>query len=110
MIQNTLTELEARLRQAEAIKPETKAELLYLLGTLRAEVDDLAKTHSEHAESIAAFTTVSAHEAIRDQRNPHLVKLSLEGLAESVGGFEESHPKLVEAVNRICVTLSNLGI
>ena len=110
MIQNTLAEIEARLRQAESVKPETRTELLNLLRTLRSEVGALAETHSEQAESIAGFTTVSAHEAIRDEKNPELVDLSLKGLASSVTGFEESHPKLVEVVNRICTTLANLGI
>jgi len=36
--------------------------------------------------------------------------LSLEGLSSSVEGFEKSHPKLVQIVNAISNTLSNLGI
>ena len=75
MIQNTLAEIEARLRQAESVKPETRDELLNLLGTLRSEMGALAKTHSEQAESIAGFTTVSAHEATRGEKNPELVDL-----------------------------------
>jgi hypothetical protein len=110
MIQNTLAEIEARLRQADSVKPTTRAELLDLLATLRSEVGSLSQTHSEQAKSIAGFTTVSAHEATRDKKNPELVDLSLKGLASSVAGFEKSHPKLVEVVNRICTTLANLGI
>ena len=110
MIQNTLSEIEARLRQAEAVRPETRTELLNLLATLRSEVSALSKTHSEQAESIAGFTTLSTHEAIRDEKNHELADLSLKGLASSVAGFEESHPKLVDVVNRICTTLANLGI
>jgi hypothetical protein len=34
----------------------------------------------------------------------------LRGLQSSAEGFEKSHPKLVEIVNRISSTLSNLGI
>jgi hypothetical protein len=34
----------------------------------------------------------------------------LAGLSASVEGFEKSHPKLVEIVNRICTALSGLGI
>jgi hypothetical protein len=110
MIQNTLAEIEERLRRAESVNPETRGELLNLLATLRSEVGALARTHAEQAESIAGFTTVSAHEAIRDEKNPELASLSLKGLASSVAGFEESHPKLVEVVNRICNTLASLGI
>jgi hypothetical protein len=110
MIQNTITELEARIQRAEAIKPESRAELLNLLGTLRSEIAALPDTRDEDAQSIAGFTTVSAHEALRENRNPQLLELSLDGLASSVNQFEESHPALVQIVNRICQTLANLGI
>ena len=46
----------------------------------------------------------------REERDPALVETSLKDLSQSVAGFEESHPKLVQAVNSICTTLSNLGI
>jgi hypothetical protein len=110
MIEDTIAELEARLQKTGAVQPENKAELLNLLRTLRAEIASLSKTHSEDAESIAAFTTVSTREAIRENKNPELMKLSREGLASSVRTFEESHPALVQIVNRICETLANLGI
>lgn len=110
MIQNTLAEIEARLKHVDSVEDGNKAELLMLLSILKSEVAELSRTHGEHAQSIAGFTTVSAHEATRDERNPELLKLSLDGLACSVAGFEKSHPKLVEIVNQICVTLSNSGI
>src|SRR5262245_43604240 len=110
MIHDTIGKLEERLRTSEAIKSENKAELLQLLATLKAEVSTLSHTDSEQAQSIAGFTAVSAHEATRARRDPELVELSLRGLSSSVEGFEESHPKLVQVVNSICTTLSNLGI
>jgi hypothetical protein len=110
MIEDTIKELEGRIEKADAVKPESKAELLRLLGTLRSEIADLSATHGEDAESIAGFTSVSAHEAMREKKNPELMKLSLTGLSSSVGEFEESHPGLVQIVNRICETLANIGI
>jgi hypothetical protein len=110
MIQDTIGKIEERLRRSEAVKDENKAELIQLLATLKAEVSALAQTHSDQAQSIAGFTAVSAHEATRTQRDPQLVELSIRGLSSSVEGFEESHPKLVQVVNSICTTLSNLGI
>jgi hypothetical protein len=110
MIQDTIAELEARIQTAESVKPESRAELLHLLSTLRDEIGRLSQTHDEDAESIARFTTVSAHEALREKRNPELMQLSLDGLSSSVGHFEKSHPNLVQIVNRICETLANLGI
>ena len=110
MIEDTIGKIEARIQGAEAIKEERRQELLQLLGTLKSEVAELSKTHEEQAQSIAGFTEVSTHEATRAEQNPELLKLSLEGLGSSVQGFEESHPRLVQIVNAISSTLSNLGI
>lgn len=109
MIQDTISKIETRIGQS-AVRDDSKVELLTLLGTLKSEVAELSKTHGEAAQSIAGFTEVSAHEATREAPNPELVKHSLDGLSASVGGFEKSHPQLVAIVNRICTTLSNLGI
>ena len=110
MIDETVGKIEEKIRQANSISDPNKAELLELFGTLKSEVAQLAQTHGEAARSIAGFTEVSAHEATRAGKNPKLLRVSLEGLAVSVDGFEQSHPRLVEIVNRICVTLSNLGV
>ena len=110
MIHETIGKIEERLRKAEAVNDGSKAELLSLLATLKAEISNLSRTDADKAQSIAGFTAVSAHEATREKKNPELVELSLKGLSSSVEGFEQSHPKLVQAVNSICTTLSNLGI
>ncbi len=110
MIQETITQIEARIKKAKSLNEEKKRELLNLLSTLKTEVSELSKTHAEHTESITGFTEISIHEAIREEKNPQLLKLSLQGLSTSVEGFENSHPKLVGIVNSICNTLSNIGI
>lgn len=110
MIEDTIGKIESRIQSAEAIKDDRRQELLELLGTLKAEVAKLSETHGEQAESIAGFTELSAHEATRAEQNPQLLKLSLQGLGSSVEGFEKSHPQLVQIVNAISNTLSNLGI
>ena len=110
MIEDTIGKIEARVESADSIKEERRRELLQLLGTLKAEVAQLSRTHGEQAESIAGFTELSAHEATRAQQNPRLLKLSLQGLSSSVEGFEESHPRLAQIVNAISSTLSNIGI
>ena len=61
--------------------------------------------HSSEGQAYEAL-----YNLIRYEKNPELLKLALEGLASSVEGFEESHPHLVQIVNSICNTLSNLGI
>ncbi|HTV76250.1 MAG TPA: DUF4404 family protein [Candidatus Baltobacteraceae bacterium] len=110
MIEQTIGEIEAKIRGADTVSEAHKSELLQLLGTLKSEVGTLAKTHDEQAQSIADFAKISAHEATRENQNPELRELSVRGLRSSVGGFEQSHPKLVQIVNSISNTLSNLGI
>jgi hypothetical protein len=110
MIEDTVSNIEAKIQASDSIKDDRKRELLQLLGTLKAEIATLSKTNSEGARSIAGFTELSAHEATRAEQNPELLQLSLKGLSSSVGGFEKSHPQLVQIVNTISNMLSNLGI
>jgi Mg2+ and Co2+ transporter CorA len=110
MIEDTIGKIEARIQNAETIKDDRRQELLQLLGTLKSEVAELSKTHGEQAESIAGFAELSTHEATRSEQNPQLLNLSLTGLNSSVRELEKSHPRLVQLVNAISNTLSNLGI
>ena len=110
MIEETIGKIESRIQGADSIKDDKRRELADLLATLKSEVAELSKTHSEQAESIAAFAELSAHEATRSEQNPELLKLSVTGLSASVEEFEKTHPKLVQIVNAISNTLSNLGI
>ena len=105
-----MNEIEANIRGADKVNDERKRELLQLLATLKSEVAELSKTHGEQAQSIAEFAKISAHEATRGKQSPELRELSVRGLQSSVEGFEKSHPHLVEIVNPISNTLSNLGI
>jgi Mg2+ and Co2+ transporter CorA len=110
MIETTLNEIEAKIRGANSISEDRKRELLDLLGKLKTEASALSKTHDEQAQSIAEFAKLSTHEATREEQNPQLREISVNGLRSSVEGFEKSHPKLVQIVNSISNTLANLGI
>ncbi len=110
MIQETIEEIEAKLLQEPKLSDEHRTELLALLATLKQEMRELSKTHADEAASIAGFTELSTHIATRTGKNRRLLALSLEGLTTSVAGLEKTHPRLVEIVNSICTTLSNLGI
>ena len=110
MIGDTISKIEARLRNADSMSEETRQELINLLRMLRTEITDLSKTDAERAEKIAGHTETFTRAAICNEKDSDELQLSLDTLTESVEGFETSHPKLVEAVNRICTTLSNLGI
>ncbi len=110
MIRNTMKEIKATIKQHGAVAEKTKTELLNLLATLETEIDKLSKTDSEHAQSIAGFIERSAHEATRKKKHPELLRISLAGLAESVKGFEASHPALVARINDVCAVLANMGV
>lgn len=110
MIENTIDKIEAKVRGEAHLSAKKKSELLRLLSSLKSEIANLSKTHAEHAESIAGFIERSAHEAVRQEKNPALLKLAVDGLAASAKGFELSHPQLVEDVNYICTVLANMGI
>ena len=110
MIQDTIQKIESKLKTSDAIKPENKSELIGLLAQLRLEIDGLARTNAEGAQTVAGFTEISTHEATRIQKNPQLLELSLQGLSRSVEEFEDTHPQLVGVVNRISTVLANMGI
>jgi len=110
MIEKTINEIEAKISGAESVNPDRQRELLQLLATLKTEVAKLSQTNSEQADSIAGFTQLSTHEAMRAEQNPQLRELSLRGLRSSVEHLEQSHPRLTQIVNRISQSLSEWGI
>ena len=90
MVEETITQIEARIKKAQSLNDERKKELLDLLSTLRTEVSHLSKTDAEDAQSIAGFTEVSIHEATREEKNPPTSRSILEGafyLCEKIRKF-----------------------
>ncbi len=110
MIQKTIEHIETKIRESASVSDEGRAELLELLAMLKTEIGELSKTHPEQAESISSFAQASAHEATRKEKNPALLKLSLEGLGSSVKELETSHPDLLKIVNEVSQALANMGI
>jgi hypothetical protein len=92
------------------VDEKKKAELLQQFSTLRAEIDQLARTDADRAKTIAGFAELSAHEATRPEPHPELLKLSVTGLQKSVEEFEKTHPRLVEIVGSLSAILSNIGL
>lgn len=110
MIHDTLRQLHARIQAAEHVPEATRQELTSLLGSLQHEVEELAKTKAEHAESISGFAQVSAREAVRREPDAEALQHSVSGLSASVRRFEVSHPQLTQTVDALCQLLSNMGI
>lgn len=104
MIHDTLAELETRVHATRQLDEPTRRELEKLLETLRGEIGALARTHAAEAGQLTEkIVRVEAAEA-------HDLHEALESLSAEVTGFERSHPKLTQLVNRISATLANLGI
>jgi hypothetical protein len=85
MSDKTFSELESKILATE-MDAARQRELLQLLARLKAEVIEAQKN------------------------NLTPLKSPVEEFRSSVEGFEQSHPKLVQAVNSISNTLANLGI
>ncbi len=85
MTDQTLNELETKIRAA-GIEPARQQELLSLLTKLKGEITE------SHRHNLTPL------------------KHPVEELRSSVEGFEQSHPKLVQAVNKVSQTLADLGI
>jgi hypothetical protein len=110
MFDQTISELEERIEKADSIKGEERSALLKLIGELKVEITALAKTHDEDAKSIAGFTQIAAHEALRTKKNAGLFNIAKDGLEKSVEELELTHPTLVNTIREISNVLSNLGI
>jgi len=110
VIKETLSKIESAIAKVQAADGKDKAELVSLLGKLKAELAALPESRIDDARSIAHFTETAAHEATRANKSVERKNLSISGIAYSVKGFEASHPQLVEIANEICMILARMGI
>lgn len=110
MIQERIDRIETTLRSADYLPETTREELLSLVTSLKAEVAALVNTHEDNAHSIAQHADASILQATKIDKDPETTGAAIEGLTASVEGFEASHPQLVSTVNRIAITLSQMGI
>jgi hypothetical protein len=110
MISERLAKLESMLRGNPNLSEPSRQELLELVAGLRAEVTPLEDTHAESASQIAGSAEAAVHASINRDEQPEQATVAVEGLAASVREFEASHPRLVEIVDQLTVTLSNMGI
>ena len=108
MIQDRIAKIEATLTNAPDLPAATRAELLALLADLKTEVAALAPTHGEQAQSITR--SADAAFSLAGQAEEASTPAVLQDFRASVEGFEASHPRLVQIVDRIALTLSNMGI
>lgn len=110
MLTKTLLKLKTKIRTSTNIPDDKKEEYLFLLNELNGEINRLSADDREKAKSIAGFTGITTQQATREKINPDLLKISVDGLAESAREIGASYPKLVSLTNDICDILSRLGI
>ncbi|HEY3602461.1 MAG TPA: hypothetical protein VGK72_10935 [Chthoniobacterales bacterium] len=106
MMDERMREIETRIRDTPNLAESEREKLLGLLATVREEVNQLATSHTDDAQSITHFLAASTHEASRAKKRPKLLQAAQNGLMASVENFESSHPKLFEAA----VVLANMGL
>lgn len=110
MIHDRINKIEMAVHNAPTLSGESKQELLGLLSDLKVEIAPLMATHPDDLASLARFADASVHESLRSNRKESLATAARKGLVASVEGFEATHPRLVQTVDRIAVALSNMGI
>ncbi len=110
MIQEHLDQILSKVQNAPSLPPETKADLVNLLSELRQEVNLLSQTDQDHAKNVTQLVVASTDEATQSDQQPEVLTEAIRSLNASVEGLETSHPTLTALVNRIAVTLSNMGI
>jgi hypothetical protein len=96
MIERHIDNLESRIRNAEGITDERKAELLGLLQSMRAEAASLPEDARDRAG-----------ETVDENQSTDAVVAEIQ---DSLSEFEASHPKLTQLSNQVAMVLSNMGI
>lgn len=109
-MKSTLQEIKEKITHAQGMSKANKNELLGMVDKLYDELDTLATTDQEKADSVSKFAEVSTHEAARSEGGEKTLDYALKGFSSSVDELEVTHPKLVDIVNRICKMLSDIGI
>lgn len=110
MIDEKLDKIEEKIRNASSMQAENKSIVLDLLSDLKKELKEVDEKDTALLSNTGSFAEVGANEVARENGDKGILDIALQGLNESVKGFEKSHPKLVQVINSICTQLSNSGL
>jgi hypothetical protein len=104
---NDIAELARRLRDAEHLEPEGRAEVADLLGDLAVALD-----HPEPSAQTKhlARSTMQLAQAVNDQHESGLIEAARERLEEAVARAEVNAPVATEIALRLIDVLASLGI
>ena len=81
-----------------------------MLNKLDKELQLIDKDDAHKVCSVMGFANVVTYESLRDDPDPNLISLSLQGLQHAIEAFERSHPKLYELIQAICIRLTGMGV
>jgi hypothetical protein len=99
--------LARRLRDAEHLEPEARAEVADLLRALALELD--RREPSEHEEHLAQ-TTAQLVQAVNDQHEPGLIEAARARLEKAIAKAEAKAPVATDIVARLADVLAGIGI
>jgi hypothetical protein len=104
---NDIEVLARRVREAEHLEPEARAQVADLLGDLAAELDQTEP--SAHTERLAN-SAAQLVRAVEDQHEPGLIEAARERVEEAVAAAEAKAPVATDLVLRMIDLLAGLGI
>lgn len=110
MITDTLHRIETLIQKHQTLTETERQELKALSVKLRHELNQLANTHVDDAQTIASFANVAAVEALRPEQRADLYALAETGLQKSIEQFEDSHPQLFTTIKAFLMKLSGIGV
>jgi len=110
MIQDTILKINALIEQADRLTSEQRRQLLDLIAQLQRDIQLIETVDHEQAQSVAVLAKLASHEYLRAEQNPELIAMAEKGLALAIEDYEESHPKLYQTLQSLCIALRGLGV
>lgn len=102
-----IEELANRLREAEHLDPEVRAEAASLLGDLAVRLN---QPESSAQTQHLAQRTAQLVQAVNDQHEPGMIAAARERLEEAVARAEANAPVATDLVLQLIEVLASLGI
>ncbi len=109
-MKSSIEKIKTKIAGASGMPEADKSELMVLMDELYDELDGLAKTDQDRADSVDGIAHATADKLVETEQDPEELNNAVKELSDSVEELEVSHPKLVGVVNQICMMFSNIGI
>jgi hypothetical protein len=110
LIQDALVNTEVKIRTADSLPKENKADLLTCSRGPERRLSRVSQTRSSSAESVARFIDRSTREATRGGEESGVAFALARRTSGVLKGVEVSHPQRVAGFNGIGTTAANMPI